>query len=106
MYGRIKYFIFLISFSNFNLSILIFSYDENNSEHVEVKRGVEKSNGVPNIEKISVILQSLQNAGFEIIEHWDVADTKEESDFPWYYRLILPHYRMYNSLFFIFIFPI
>eukprot|EP01112_Ceratiomyxa_fruticulosa_P015235 TRINITY_DN4458_c0_g1_i14.p1 TRINITY_DN4458_c0_g1~~TRINITY_DN4458_c0_g1_i14.p1 ORF type:complete len:233 (-),score=46.77 TRINITY_DN4458_c0_g1_i14:158-856(-) len=69
-------------------------FDENDPEHLEIKRGVEKSNGVPNIEKVQDILQYLRNAGFEIIEHFDVATEKEESDFPWYYRLELPYYPL------------
>jgi len=60
-------------------------FDPNNPEHVASKKGIERGNGLPDLEPISVILEALKEAGFEIVEHRDVALT---SDIPWYYPLV------------------
>jgi len=60
-------------------------FDPNNPAHVASKKGIERGNGLPDLEPISVILAALEEAGFEIIDHRDVALT---SDIPWYYPLV------------------
>lgn len=60
-------------------------YDPSNAEALAAKKGIERGNGLPDLEPISVILDALKAAGFEIIEHFDVAPT---SDVPWYMPLV------------------
>jgi len=65
--------------------VLTDKYNANIPEHVASKKGIERGNGLPDLEPISVILDALKEAGFEIIEHSDLALT---SDIPWYYPLV------------------
>jgi len=60
-------------------------FDPSNTEAVTAKKGIERGNGLPDLEPISVILDALRAAGFEIIEHFDVAPM---SDVPWYMPLV------------------
>lgn len=60
-------------------------YDPNNAEHVALKKGIERGNGLPDLEPISVILDALKQAGFEIVEHQDLAP---KSELPWYLPLV------------------
>ncbi len=58
---------FLVLLSLFTIVIIYFRYDENDEEHNKVKRGVEKAQGIHNIETAPVILDAIRKAGFEII---------------------------------------
>jgi len=49
-------------------------YDKNNLQHVQVKMDIEKGNSLPDIRTTHQVLQSLKNAGFEIIESKDLAE--------------------------------
>jgi len=60
-------------------------YDPNNQVHVGAKKGIERGNGLPDLEHINVILDALKTVGFEIIEHFDIAPA---SDVPWYMPLV------------------
>jgi len=60
-------------------------YDPNNPQHVAGKKGIERGNGLPDLEHINVILDALREAGFEIVEHFDIAP---QSDIPWYMPLV------------------
>jgi len=60
-------------------------YDPNNAQHVAAKKGIERGNGLPDLEPIGVILDALREAGFEITEHFDVAP---KTDIPWYFPLV------------------
>jgi len=60
-------------------------YDKNNLQHVQVKMDIEKGNSLPDIRTTHQVLQSLKNAGFEIIESKDLAENiKNDSHYPWY----------------------
>lgn len=59
-------------------------YDPNNPAHVSQKLGIEKGNGLPDLELISTVVDALKKAGFEVEEYFDVAPN---SDIPWYYPL-------------------
>lgn len=55
-------------------------YDENNPEHVRLKKAIEVGNGLPDLEKPDVIMAALKEAGFEVLEGRDLALTTE---IPW-----------------------
>lgn len=59
-------------------------FDENNPEHVRIKKGIEVGNGLPDLEKPSVLRQAFLDAGFEIVRDVDLAPHNEEFDVPWY----------------------
>lgn len=48
--------------------IITDKYDENDPEHVKIKKGIEVGNGLPDLEKPSHIVDSLKKAGFEVLE--------------------------------------
>jgi len=58
-------------------------YDENNTEHVRVKKGIEIGNGVPDLQKPGSIVDAVQKAGFEVIESKDLA-SRSDPAYPWY----------------------
>jgi len=60
--------------------------DVNNPEHKRIKEGIEKGNGVADLQKPSSILESMRKAGFEIIESRDLA-YRSDKNFPWYLPL-------------------
>jgi sterol 24-C-methyltransferase len=60
------------------------TYDPNNQEHVRLKKGIEVGNGLPDLETPAVIVQALKDAGFEVLESFDLAP---RSDIPWYSAL-------------------
>jgi sterol 24-C-methyltransferase len=74
--------------------IITDKYDSSNPEHVKVKQGIEVGNGLPDLEKPSVILAAMKEAGFEVIESHDLATT---SDLPWYLALS-PSISIYGFL--------
>jgi len=61
-------------------------YDANNSSHNAVKHGIEKGNGLPNLEKKEDILRQFKQAGFEIVEEEDLTH-RADKDTPWYKSL-------------------
>ena len=59
------------------------SYDANKKEHREIKEAIEYGNALPQIASFSDVENSLQSAGFELIETNDRA-FEADSDTPWY----------------------
>lgn len=59
-------------------------YDPNNFKHVALKKGIERGNGLPDLETIESVVASLEKAGFEVLE---CEDRALQSDIPWYYPL-------------------
>jgi len=45
--------------------------DLNNKEHVRIKKGIEVGNSVHDLERPSTVIQSLKDAGFEVLESKD-----------------------------------
>jgi len=64
--------------------IITNDYDPKNPEHVRIKKGVEVGNGLADLEKPQVILDALKEAGFEVLEAYDLAPGSEK---PWYLAL-------------------
>lgn len=60
------------------------AYDSNDANHQSLKLGIERGNGLPDLERMSVVVAALKEAGFEVIEYFDRAPA---SDIPWYYPL-------------------
>jgi sterol 24-C-methyltransferase len=59
-------------------------YDPKDQTHQALKLGIERGNGLPDLEPMSVVVAALKEAGFEVIEYFDRAPA---SDIPWYYPL-------------------
>jgi len=60
------------------------TYDSQNRQHQSLKLGIERGNGLPDLEPISRVVDAMKEAGFEVIEFVDRAPS---SDIPWYYPL-------------------
>jgi len=58
--------------------------DLKNTEHVRIKKAIELGNGLPDLKRPGYILETLKEAGFEIIESRDLAIFNPEYDIPWY----------------------
>ena len=61
-------------------------YDESNAEHRTIKKDIEIGNGLPDLSHTSVVDAALEEAGFELVETEDVAETADEET-PWYLPL-------------------
>jgi len=46
-------------------------YNANDAEHVRIKKAIEVGNGVADLETTGAVLQSLKDAGFEVLESYD-----------------------------------
>jgi len=60
------------------------TYDPLDPRHQALKSGIERGNGLPELEPISKVVDAMKAAGFEVIEYFDRAPS---SDIPWYYPL-------------------
>lgn len=60
-------------------------YNNNDLHHRAIRLGIEHGSGVSNMEKISVALQAMKSAGFELKLNEDLADPHDE--LPWYWPL-------------------
>jgi len=61
------------------------NYDNDNPHHREVRLGIEQGDGISNMEKISVALDAVKAAGFNLEFHEDLADRDDPA--PWYWPL-------------------
>lgn len=61
-------------------------YDPNNPTHVEIKKGIERGNALPDIVPTEEVVRALREVGFEVIESCDLAPTSD-SETPWYLPL-------------------
>lgn len=66
-------------------------FDPNNEQHLKIKRGIEHGDSLPDLLTADMILKDAEEAGFELIEHFDMAKVAEEryqeGNVPWYYPL-------------------
>jgi sterol 24-C-methyltransferase len=60
-------------------------YDNNNPNHREIRLNIELGDGISNMEKVSVALDAMKDAGFELEASEDLADRGDE--LPWYWPL-------------------
>jgi len=61
-------------------------YDPTNEEHQRIKWGVEKGNGLPELDTYKVAEEACRKVGFEIIDSRDLAPTSDVPT-PWYLPL-------------------
>jgi len=61
------------------------AYDESNPEHRQIRLDIEHGNGISNMEKISVALDAMKAAGFELEVNEDMAIRDDPA--PWYWPL-------------------
>lgn len=60
-------------------------YDSNNPEHVRIKKGIEHGNSLPDICSIQHVVDCMKEAGFEVIDHFDLhKNMHSEHEIPWY----------------------
>ncbi|TVY45779.1 Sterol 24-C-methyltransferase [Lachnellula subtilissima] len=62
-------------------------YDNDNPHHRAIRLGIEQGNGICNMEKISVALDAMTKAGFQLELHSDLADIQGGDEIPWYWPL-------------------
>lgn len=61
-------------------------YDPTNEEHRRIKWGVEKGNGLPELDEAKVAVEACRKVGFEIIDSRDLAPNSDKQT-PWYLPL-------------------
>ncbi|KAI9851267.1 MAG: Delta(24)-sterol C-methyltransferase [Thelocarpon superellum] len=61
------------------------NYDNDNQHHREVRLGIEQGDGISNMCKASVAIDAIKAAGFELLDHEDLAE--RDDPIPWYYPL-------------------
>ncbi|KAJ3301912.1 Delta(24)-sterol C-methyltransferase [Kappamyces sp. JEL0829] len=63
-------------------------YDETNPTHKEIIWNLEQGNSIPKLQSYEACIQALKDVGFEVIEHYDLADPKSlrvrSSQDPWH----------------------
>jgi len=63
-------------------------YDPSNPQHSQIKKGIEEGDGLPDIASCEQVVEALKEAGFEILEAFDMAHLyRPHFDYPWYYYL-------------------
>jgi sterol 24-C-methyltransferase len=63
-------------------------FDRNNKRHMQIKEGIEVGNGLPTLATAAEIVKSLEDAGFEVLEHFDAnKDVHSPHSIPWYETL-------------------
>lgn len=62
------------------------AYDNNNLDHRRIRLDIEQGDGIPQMFKVSEGLAAIQEAGFELLYHEDLAATDTGSA-PWYWPL-------------------
>lgn len=66
--------------------VMTSNYDPTNAEHQRIKWGVEKGNGLPNLDTWKVAEDAVRKVGFEIVDSRDVAHLSDAAT-PWYLPL-------------------
>lgn len=60
-------------------------FDKENPRHMQIKEGIEVGNGLPTLATSADIVKSLEDSGFEVLEHFDAnKDVHGENAIPWY----------------------
>jgi sterol 24-C-methyltransferase len=71
-------------------------YDNDNMEHRRLRIGIEQGNGIANMVKASEAVRAIRAAGFELLDHEDLADRPDSS--PWYWPLDAGSWRHAQTL--------
>ncbi len=83
------------------LILVILRYDPKNKVHRTIKKNIEEGDGLPDMCVPSEIVKSLEKAGFEIVEHRDVAldeDVSLTGASSWY-EYLLPSWNIFSQRF-------
>ena len=68
---------------------MLADYDPTNKEHIRLKEGIEVGNGLPTLVTPDKLVDALEKAGFEVIEHFDMLSGHlNEHEIPWYKTLM------------------
>jgi len=60
-------------------------YNPDNKDHVRIKEGIEVGNGLPTLATPQHIVECLEKAGFEVIDHYDAnRGVHAANEIPWY----------------------
>lgn len=60
-------------------------YDPDNKDHVRIKEGIEFGNGLPTLASPAHIVECLEKAGFEVLDHYDAnRGVHNANEIPWY----------------------
>lgn len=63
-------------------------YDPNNKDHVRIKEGIEVGNGLPTLASPEHVIECLEKAGFEVLDHYDANNgVHDKYQIPWYETL-------------------
>jgi sterol 24-C-methyltransferase len=65
--------------------VMLPGYDPNNKEHVRIKEGIEVGNGLPTLVTPDKCVEAFEQAGFEVVDHFDLNRGQHNSnEIPWY----------------------
>lgn len=60
-------------------------YNPDNKDHVRIKEGIEVGNGLPTLATPAHIVECLEKAGFEVLDHFDAeCGVHNSNEIPWY----------------------
>lgn len=60
-------------------------FDKTNKRHLEIKEGIEVGNGLPTLATAAEVVKSLEDSGFEVLEHFDAnRNVHSKYEIPWY----------------------
>lgn len=75
-------------FAGYEWVVLPERYDEGNRRHVAIKEGIEEGNSLPTLATPQQVLDALEQAGFEVLDHYDAnIGAKNSNQIPWYATL-------------------
>lgn len=63
------------------------NYNNDDLRHRTIRLGIEQGNGISNMEKISVALEAIKRAGFDLEVNEDLAERDYDNELPWYWPL-------------------
>lgn len=60
-------------------------YDPSNKDHVRIKEGIEVGNGLPTLIRAEKVIEAMEAAGFEVLDHFDANKGQHNAnEIPWY----------------------
>mmetsp|Transcript_12980 Transcript_12980/g.19392 ORF Transcript_12980/g.19392 Transcript_12980/m.19392 type:complete len:415 (-) Transcript_12980:36-1280(-) len=75
-------------FAGYEWVMLPDHYDPSNLDHVRIKEGIEVGNSLPTLPYPSAVIEALEAAGFEVLDHYDAnRGVHSIQEIPWYETL-------------------
>lgn len=63
-------------------------FDRTNPRHMQIKEGIEVGNGLPTLATDADVVKSLEDSGFEVLDHFDAnKNVHSSAEIPWYETL-------------------